>query len=140
MKNQKVRNKGTRLSTDTRRIVLESLLAGESQDAAAAAAGITRRTIYRWLADPGFKNELEKARTAAFNEALNGLKGGAAVAVKTLLKILTSKSTSEQRQAAKEILTFAFKGVETLDFEARLEKIEKLIEEGGVPFIGRGVS
>jgi transcriptional regulator with XRE-family HTH domain len=112
-----------------RAAVIEALLAGETQAGAAIAAGVSRRTVSRWLRDPAFAAELEKARTLAFAEALSALKGGAAAAVKTLLQNLGARSPAERRQAAREILTFAFKGVETLDFEARLERIEKLLEE-----------
>jgi hypothetical protein len=127
MKNQKVSQSES--SPDKRRIVLEALLAGESQDAAARLANASRRTVVRWLAEPGFKAELERARAAAFDEAIGLLKGCAGRAVKKLLGLLESKNDTEGRQAAKELLGFAFKSVETLDFEARLERLEKFIEE-----------
>lgn len=120
-----------RTSPDKRRIVLEQLLGGESQAAAARAADISDKTVRRWLQEAGFIAELEKARTAAFSEALGELKGGTAAAVKTLLRNLRASSPAERRAAAKEILSFAFRGIEVLDFEARLERIEKLLEEQG---------
>lgn len=113
---------------DKRGIVLEALLAGKSQAAAARLAKISRRTVVRWLAAAEFADKLTLARTEAFTEALAALKGGAAPAVQTLLKILKSRRPSERRQAAKEILSFAFKGVELEDLEARLVKLEKYIE------------
>ncbi|MBU1173647.1 MAG: helix-turn-helix domain-containing protein [Proteobacteria bacterium] len=139
MKKQKMGHIET--SPDKRRIVIKSLLAGESQEGAARAADLSRRTISRWLADPGFTDELEAARTAAFAEALGMLRGGAAFAVKTLLKNLNERNAAERRQAAREILTFAFKGIETLNFEARLTKLEQLIEQGAVGLLrGRRLS
>lgn len=119
----------TETGPDKRRLVIEALLAGESQDAAATVAGVSRRTVVRWLASPDFADELARARAAAFAEALAALKGGAGLAVKTLLDILKSKNPAERRQAAKEILGFAFKGAELEDFETRLARLEKYLEE-----------
>jgi len=135
VKKAKLRQIETR--PDARRRVIEALLAGESQDAAAIAAGVSRRSVVRWLADPAFAAELEAARAAAFAGALSALKGGAAAAVTALLQNLNAKTPGERRQAAREILTFAFKGVEVLDFEARLERIEKLLEQNAA-IVGRG--
>lgn len=131
MENRKSGHNRTRESADVRRLAIESLLTGASQEAAALAAGVSCRTIRRWLLDPAFSGELEAARAAAFADSLNMLKGGAAAAVKTLLQNLGLKSPSERRQAAKEILTFAFKGHETLDLEARLTRIEELLKVSG---------
>lgn len=114
---------------DKRRIVIEALLAGESQDAAAKLAGVSRRSVVRWLADSAFSDELKRARAAAFSDALAALKGGASLAVRTLLDVLKSTRPAERRQAAREILSFAFKGVELEEFEARLTRLEEHIEE-----------
>jgi len=112
-----------------RAIVLEALVAGESQDAAAQLAGVSRRSVVRWLAEPGFADELTRARVAAFAEALSALKGGACLAVQTLLDGLKSRSPAERRQAATRILEFSFRGVELQDFEQRLAVLEAYIEE-----------
>ena len=124
-----------RTSPDKRQLVIEALLAGKSQKEAAALAAVSDRCVRRWLRDPAFSRKLEAARAAAFAEALGVLKGGAAEAAKTLLLNLSVKSPAERRQAAREILTFAFKGVEVLDIEARLERIEKLLS-GARPGLG----
>ena len=112
-----------------RAIVLEALVAGESQDAAAQLAGVSRRSVVRWLAEPAFADELTRARVAAFAEALSSLKGGALLAVRTLLDGLKSRNIAERRQAATRILEFSFKGTELQDFEQRLSALEKFIEE-----------
>ena len=138
MKKRKSGHSRTRESADARRLAIESLLAGASQESTARAAHVSCRTIRRWLADAAFCVELEKGRTLAFEDALGALKGGAAIAVKTLLQNLTAKSPGERRQAAKEILTFCFKGVEAVDFEARLKHVEELLEAGGIEILRAG--
>lgn len=124
-------------AVDKRTIVLEALLAGKSQAAAARLARISRRTVVRWMTAPDFAGKLTQSRTEAFTEALAALKGGAAPAVQTLLKNLKSRRPSERRQAAKEILAFAFKGVELEDLEARLVKLEKYMETQTTGLSGR---
>ena len=124
--------------TIPRKAAIEALLAGESQKGAAIAAGVSRRTVVRWMTDPAFAAELEAARAAAYSEALGMLRGGARTATAALLQNLTAKSPGERRQAAKEILTFCFKGVEAVDFEARLKHVEELLEAGGIEIIRAG--
>ena len=116
-------------SPDKRRIVIEALLAGESHEGAAAAAGVSRRTISRWLGESSFADELETARTLAFMDGLGGLKGGMAQAVKALLQNLKARTPAERRQTARTIIELAFRGVEVAEFEKRLSALEKFIEE-----------
>lgn len=138
MKKPKVRQvRHSKPAVDKRTIVLEALLAGKSQAAAARLARISRRTVVRWMTAPDFADKLTQSRTEAFTEALAALKGGAAPAVQTLLKNLKSRRPSERRQAAKEILAFAFKGVELEDLEARLVKLEKYMETQTAGLSGR---
>lgn len=119
-------------SPGKQKIAIAALLAGKSQDAAGRAAGVSRRSVVRWLADPAFAGELAAARAAAFGETLALLKAGAAEATRALLNLLKSKSPAERRQTAREILTFAFKAVETEDFELRLAGLEKYLDENKV--------
>lgn len=108
---------------------LAALIGGATRGAAAAAAGVSMRTLERWLADPGFKAELEAGRRAAYDAALAALKGAAGRAVETLAGLLNSKRESERRHAAAVILSYAFRAHETGELEARLEALEKAAAE-----------
>ena len=105
------------------------LIAGGTRATAAKAAGVSGRTLDRWLAEPGFKGELDAARSRTFNDALAGLKGRAGRAVETLGGLLNSKRESERRHAAVELLGFALKAHEFLDLEARIAILESLADE-----------
>jgi hypothetical protein len=138
--------KGRRKSTDPsaagagrRLVALTELVAGGTRASAAAKAGISTRTLDRWMAEPAFRSELDAARRAAFNEGLGVLRGAVAKAVETLAALLNSKREAERRHAAEVLLSFAFRAHETGEFEARLAALEKAADElnhraGGRPF------
>jgi len=110
-------------------VVLAALAAGATRAAAAAKAGISKRTLDRWTSVPGFTSELEAARQKAFFDALAALRGGADHAARRLLDLLDSEDERERRLAAVEILGFAMKSHETGELEARISALEALAHE-----------
>jgi hypothetical protein len=108
---------------------LAELVAGGTRASAASAAGVSGRTLDRWLAEPGFKAELDAARARTFADALAVLKGAAGRAVETLAALLNSKHEAERRHAAVELLGFAMRAHDAGEFEARLAAIEKRLDE-----------
>lgn len=108
---------------------LAALIGGATRAEAATKAGVCLRTLERWLAEPGFKAELEAGRRAAYDAALAALKGAAGRAVETLAGLLNSKREAERRHAAAVILSYAFRAHETGELEARLEALEKAAAE-----------
>jgi hypothetical protein len=128
--------KGRRKTTDPsaagagrRLIVLTELVAGATRAKAAAKAGISIRTLERWVVEPGFRLELDAARRAAFNEGLNVLRGAVVRAVETLAELMNSQHEAERRHAASELLSFAFRAHEAGELEARLAALEKTTDE-----------
>ena len=105
------------------------ILKGDSMESVAKEAGIERGTIYRWLKDPAFKQRLEEARQEVFEDGLNRLKTATDKAAQKMIELLDSKDPTARRLAAKDILTFAFRSFETRELEARIERIEGLIEK-----------
>lgn len=119
---------------------LGELIAGGTRASAARAAGVSRRTLDRWLAEPGFKAELGAARARTFTDALVLLKGQAGRAVKTLAALLNSADEAERRHAAVELLGFALRAHDAGEFEARLAAVEKTLNENTHrPGLGRGL-
>ncbi len=112
-----------------RLVVLTELVAGATRGTAAAKAGISTRTLDRWVAEPEFRLELEAARRAAFNQGLAVLRGVAAKAVETLASLLNSKCEAERRHAAEVLISFAFRAHEMGGLEDRLAALEKTADE-----------
>lgn len=67
-------------------------------------------------------------RTQAFGEAMEDVRRAARYAAQTLLSLLTSKSESIRLQAAREILSAAFRATEVLDQEERLQRLEEVTD------------
>ena len=76
-----------------RDIALVALVAGRRLADVAAAAGISPRTLQRWLGDPAFVNELTAARTAAFDAAMERVMAAANTAVDTLIDLVARAAT-----------------------------------------------
>ena len=112
-----------------RRLAVLELMAGGTRPEAAKAAGVSLRTVERWLADPATKTEIEAGRRAAFAEALELLKAGAVRAAVALAGLLNSRNESIRLRAAAEILAAAMKAHETGELERRLEALEKTAAE-----------
>jgi hypothetical protein len=59
----------SKLTGDLERLVVDRVRAGDSLKQAAAAAGVSRRSVLRWLAaDPAFGEAVERARAAAADD------------------------------------------------------------------------
>lgn len=93
--------------------------------AACRAARCGKTTAYRWLADPAFRDALERARAEATEQALNGLRALAGRAVAVLGRLL-EKAESEQTElaAARVIIDRCCKLAELEDFGRRLDALE----------------
>ncbi len=101
---------------------------------AAKAAGIGRRTLNRWLADPVFSRAYRHARREAFSHAVALTQRYAPVAVNVLAKIMADASTPTHARvtAAATLLRFGREGIELDDLAARIESLESAIEQNGV--------
>jgi len=108
---------------------INQLLENNSIEEAARKARLSRGTVYNWLKQELFRNQLEKERKALFEEGLNTLKGATAKAAKTLINLLESKDENTKRLAAKEIINVTLKVTEIRNLEERVSQLEDLVEQ-----------
>jgi len=94
--------------------------------AAAASAGISETTLWRWLRDSDFKAAYRKARSDALAQATARLQTLTGAAVEALAKIVGNENVSPQVRlsAASKIIEMAFKAAEIDELDARLETLE----------------
>ena len=123
----KTRHKTIRRES-ARAIVLAFLTAGATRTTAAKAAGISLRTLERMI-DPGFRVDLASARSAAYSDALGGIRGAAGRAVECLAALLGSKREGTRLRSAIEVIGLAMKANEATDLEPRLAALEKIARE-----------
>ena len=117
---------GTLTSRQLRAIT--AILDTPSMDAAAKRARVGRTTLYTWLRDPAFRDELTRQQGEVFDTALARLKCLAGDAVKGLGDLIKAQSESVKRAACRDILDAAFKVKEINEIEERLAEIEKHLE------------
>jgi phage terminase small subunit len=93
-------------------------------------ARISRKTLYQWLKDPVFKEELRRQRDVIIEEALENLKGAMTKATETLIDLLDKTDNEHlKRYVAKDIIEYVLKAKELGDLEERLVKIERIVFE-----------
>jgi hypothetical protein len=109
---------------------IAALLTQRNVEEAARAAGISVRTLLRWLKLPEFENAYRQARRMAYGQSIARLQQAASAASSTLLKIMIDPSSpaSCRLRAADSVLSHAAKAIEIEDIEARLSELERASE------------
>jgi hypothetical protein len=103
-----------------------ALLSEPTLKAAAASAGISETTLWRWLREPNFKVAYQRARQEALGRATTRLAALVEVAVEALDEIVADRAVSPNVRvsAASRIIDFALKAAEIEEVQARLEELE----------------
>jgi len=106
------------------------LIASKTLKEGCKKAMISRKTLYEWLKDPVFKEELRAQRDVIIEEAIEDLKGNLTKATETLINLLKdTDSDSLKRYVAKDIIDYVMKARELGDLEERLVKVERIVLE-----------
>jgi hypothetical protein len=115
--------------TYKQRKAITALLSCPTEQAAAKMAGISERTIIRWMSLPHFRDELRAAGIDASQRTVGAtmrrLTEGQDKALTVLEEVMKSGLANERRQAAVSWLTIYRDFKEVVEFDERLEKLEK---------------
>lgn len=120
--------------TRNQKRVIPALLTYRHVEEAAAAVGIGKRTLLRWLAeDATFRQALAKAEGQAIDAAARQLVSLADEAVNTLRDLMDSETASDsvRLRAADAVLGHLFKLRELRSIEERLTALEEKILHDG---------
>lgn len=106
-------------------------MANPSIKAAAAACGISEKTIHQWLNDPAFASALKAAQDATTRAAMRRVVSSVSAAVTVLEEIMQDVSVppAARVSAARTLLDSALKVYETQDIEERIAAIERAAGE-----------
>lgn len=116
---------------------LMALACGATVDAAAAKAGLSRRTAYRRLRDPGFRRRLRKMRDEMIERAAGMLGAASLEAVKTLLGLMDAKQPPQVRLgAARAVVDLAMKVRDAEEIQDRLQALEARLDQDKKPKVG----
>ncbi len=104
-----------------------ALLDSRTIAAAARAAQISERTLYRWLSQDAFRDEVKHARRAAVAQATARLQNLSSSAVETLEQMLNDsvQPTVARVGAVRTALQYAYRASEVDDLADRLDALEK---------------
>jgi hypothetical protein len=112
--------------------VIPYLLAAPSFEEGCKRAGVSKVTVYAWLKQEIFRQELKRQRDELIERALDSLKANVTKATETLVKLLDSDSEPMQARAAEDIIEFGQKALEHEELEKRIEALEeRLLQQGG---------
>ncbi len=108
--------------------ILSALLTSGTIAEAAKKCGLSERTIYRRIADVGFRAEWRSARRALVESAVGLIQSGMNRAAQTLLDSLDDEKAAIRVRASNLVLERGDKGLETFDVIERVEQIEVALE------------
>jgi hypothetical protein len=101
-----------------------ALLSEKSIGAAAERCGVNEKTLRRWMAEEGFRNELAEARRALFQAGLHRVQALVGEAVDTLASLLAPEVSAHVRLGAAR--TVAELGLQQHDAEVILQRLEQI--------------
>ncbi len=98
---------------------------------AAAAMGVTERTLYRWLAEEPFKRAFREARREAFGHSISLAQRYTPMAVGTLVKLAGDPKTppAVRVSASMGIVKIGREGIELDELVGRVEGLEAAAAE-----------
>lgn len=108
---------------------IRALLTGKTQSKAAAAAGVTDRTVSRWMQQDAFCDALRDAELQALAELCRVQATQATAAQQTLLEIMTDTEQpgGVRVRAASQFLSLLPRLREQVVLEERITELEQLI-------------
>lgn len=112
------------MTTTNRPAAALALAQGRTNGQAATEAGVSARTILRWLDDPDFRQEVDDTRTTLLRLAVGRLAAASTLAVDALVDSLTSERGQARVLAARTLLDACLKLRESLELEERIAALE----------------
>jgi AcrR family transcriptional regulator len=108
---------------------ITALMTQPTIEKAARAAGVSKATMFRWLAEDEFSGALREASGRLLEGAVATLQAGSGEAVEALRGILADKMASDAAKvsAARTILEMALRVRELFEHEQRIAELEAKI-------------
>ena len=115
--------------TDRQLRVIPFLLEAPSIEKGCKRARVGKATVYGWLKEKAFKEELRSQREEVVKGALDTLMANVAKATETLVKHLDSEKENISIRAAENIIEFTQKAIEVDELEKRIESLEERVKQ-----------
>lgn len=124
--------KNVRVLTTKQRRAISALMTSKSKEAAAAKAGVSPRSLSRWLTDPDFQVAVRLAQDEALERAFSHLVEQATAAVAVLADVAadTEATPAARVSAARALLENALRFAELNALAARVAALEEALTDG----------
>jgi len=104
-----------------------ALASGKNIAEAAAAAGMTERTVQRWKEDPQFIARVEELRSEIVHDVAGRLAASMTRAAETLEGLLHSSNERVKLSAAMQIIGLGLKVTELSEIQKKIEELERTL-------------
>jgi len=115
---------GARKNADSALVM--ALACGGTVEASAKAAGVSEATVYRRLAEPGFRRRVDEARDDMVSRAVARIGAASTLAADTLRELLKARSETVKLGAARAILEL---GAKLREHEVLAERVRAVEEQ-----------
>lgn len=121
----------TAMLSHKQRAVMAELIAGATVADAAAAAGVHRNTVGRWLSEPVFAAALIVAQDDALNMATLGTSADVATSLDAIRAVLNDDDAPAalRLRAATAMIETRVKLLDTVAYARRIARMENAIDE-----------
>ena len=115
--------------TAKQELALRALLSHPSQKEAAAAAGVSEATLWRYMRDDTFSGRLREIRREAVGHAALRLQRASSDAVTVLHDLMLKQDApaSARTTAARTVLDYSFRVVEMDEMKRRIRELEEFL-------------
>ena len=108
-------------------LAIPHLVSAKSVSETADLIGVNRKTIYRWMDDPNFREEYDRQRDAIANFARDGMRALMLKALVIQAERLDSNTAKERARAAKEIIDYDAKTAPKHESQKLLNRLHSVI-------------
>ena len=113
--------------TNRQLLAIPHLIGSPTLEEGRKRAKVSKATLYKWLKDPRFKEELRRRRNEVARDALDRLKGLVGKAIDKLAELIDSEKPYIQKAVAEKIIDYTLRSIEIEELEERLERIEEIV-------------
>ncbi len=108
-------------------LAIPHLVSAKSVSETADLIGVNRKTIYRWMDDPTFREEYDRQRDAIANFARDGMRTLMLKALAVQAERLDSDDPKERARASKEIMDYDAKTAPKHESQKLLNRLHSVI-------------
>ena len=116
-------------SADRKEKAILALLDGATILETSVQAGVSKKTLFKWLQELEFQQRLEQEKNNIRDKDINLLKSTVGDAIKTLRMLLRFQSENIRLEASRTLLEYGFKAIELSEIVERIQKLEHMFGE-----------